>query len=64
MKHPNKGVANSVDPDQTVLKEQSDMGLHCFHKPIWPDSNNYALQVGAIDLLIMMLSSRTRNLIE
>ena len=24
------GMANSVDPDQTALKEQSDLGLHFF----------------------------------
>ena len=23
---------NSVDPDQTAQKEQSDQGLHCLHK--------------------------------
>ena len=23
------GMANSVDPDQTAPKEQSDLGLHC-----------------------------------
>ena len=23
------GMANSVDPDQTALKEQSNLGLHC-----------------------------------
>ena len=29
------GMANSVDPDQTapVGAEQSDLGLHCLHKP-------------------------------
>ena len=25
------GMANSVDPDQTALQEQSDLGLHCLH---------------------------------
>ena len=25
------GRANSVDPDQTAPKEQSDLGLHCLH---------------------------------
>ena len=24
-------MANSVDPDKSVLKEQSDVGLHCLH---------------------------------
>ena len=28
------GMANSVDPDQTAPKEQSDQGLHCLHMPI------------------------------
>ena len=27
------GMANSVDPDQTALQEQSDLGLHCLHMP-------------------------------
>ena len=27
------GVANSVDPDQTAPKEQSDLGLHCLLRP-------------------------------
>ena len=26
-------MANSVDPDQTALSEQSDQGLHCLHMP-------------------------------
>ena len=26
-------MANSVDPDQTAPKEQSDLGLHCLHMP-------------------------------
>ena len=26
-------MTNSVDPDQTAPKEQSDLGLHCF-RPI------------------------------
>ena len=25
------GMANSVDPDQTLLQEQSDLGVHCLH---------------------------------
>ena len=24
-------MANSVDPDQTAHKEQSDLGVHCLH---------------------------------
>ena len=27
------GMANSVDPDQTALQEQSDLGQHCLHMP-------------------------------
>ena len=27
-------IANSVDPDQTLLMEQSDLGLHCLLRPI------------------------------
>ena len=29
----NSGMANSVDPDQTLLQEQSDLGLHCLLIP-------------------------------
>ena len=28
------GMANSVDPDQTTLEEQSDLGLHCLPRPV------------------------------
>ena len=28
------GIANSVDPDQTALGEQSDLDLHCLHRPV------------------------------
>ena len=27
-------IANSEDPDQTALEEQSDLGLHCLPRPI------------------------------
>ena len=30
------GMANSLDPDQTVLKEQSNLGLHCLPRPVYP----------------------------
>ena len=30
------GMANSVDPDQTALKEQSDLGLHYLLRYIEP----------------------------
>ena len=26
-------MPNSIDPDQTAPKEQSDLGLHCLHMP-------------------------------
>ena len=29
-------IANSEDPDQTALEEQSDLGLHCLPRPICP----------------------------
>ena len=31
--HSENGVENSVVPDQTAPKEQSDLGLHCLLKP-------------------------------
>ena len=27
-------IANSEDPDQTAPQEQSDLGLHCSHRPM------------------------------
>ena len=30
------GMANSVGPDKTASKEQSDLGLHCLLRPICP----------------------------
>ena len=30
-------MANSVDPDQTALKEQSDQNLHCLFRNICPN---------------------------
>ena len=32
-------MANSVNPDQ----EQSDLGLHCLHRPVCPDIMLYGL---------------------
>ena len=32
------GMANSVDPDQTAPKEQSDQGLHCFLRSSCPNN--------------------------
>ena len=31
-------TANSVDTDQTAPKEQSDLGLHCLLRPIYPNT--------------------------
>ena len=31
-----EGIANSVDPDQLLLEEQSDLGLHCLPRPVCP----------------------------
>ena len=38
--HPKEadGMANSVDPDQTLLQKQSDLGLHCLLRPICPNT--------------------------
>ena len=35
------GIANSVDPDQTAPKEQSDLGLHCLPRPICPKTYDH-----------------------
>ena len=32
------GTADSVDPDQTAPKEQSDLGLHCLLRPVCPNT--------------------------
>ena len=36
--YPNEvdGSANTVDPDQTALLEQSDLSLHCLLKTFYP----------------------------
>ena len=31
-------IADSVDPDQTAPKEQSDLGLHCLPRPVCPNT--------------------------
>ena len=38
--HPKEAgaMANSVDPDQTLLQKQSDLGLHCLLRPICPNT--------------------------
>ena len=28
-------IANRVDPDQTALQKQSDLGLHCLSWHVW-----------------------------
>ena len=33
------GMANSVEPDQ--IEEQSDMGLHCLHRPACPKTYDH-----------------------
>ena len=34
-------MANSVDPDQTPHSVASDLGLHCLHWPICPNTWGY-----------------------
>ena len=31
------GITNRVDHDQTLLYEQSDLGLHCFLRSVCPN---------------------------
>ena len=33
--------ANSVDPDQTPHSAASDLGLHCLHRAICPNTQDY-----------------------
>ena len=35
------GVANSVDPDQTLLQEQTDLGTHCLPRPVCPKTKDH-----------------------
>ena len=34
-------MANSVDPDQMLQNAASDLGLHCLHGPICPNTWSY-----------------------
>ena len=34
-------MTNRVDPDQTLLEEPSDFGLHCLLRPICPNTLHY-----------------------
>lgn len=34
------GIANNVDPDQ-MAPVQSDLGLHCLHRPVCPNIENF-----------------------
>ena len=34
-------MANSVDPDQMPHYAASDLGLHCFQRPICPNTKGY-----------------------
>ena len=49
------GPANRVGPDQTVLKGQSDLGLHCLMRYIWLYNWNFHdilyQPLGAVDYL-------------
>ena len=38
-------LANSVDPDQTAPKEQSDLGLHCLLIQFCSNIYNYYISV-------------------
>ena len=39
------GIANSVDPDQTAPKEQSDLGLHCLLSSIFPNTRKIPMSM-------------------
>ena len=51
------GMANSVDPDLTAsLEEQSDLGLHCFPRPICPNNwDHYSISNGRTIFTIIMV---------
>ena len=34
-------MANNVDPDQMPHSAVSDQGLHCLHRPICPNTEDY-----------------------
>ena len=35
------GITNSVDTDQTLIKEQSDLGLHCLLRSVYPKTKEH-----------------------
>ena len=58
-------MANSVDPDQTAPKEQSDLGLHCLLRLLClSSSDNYsiflslALHASLVKVMMLSLSDR------
>ena len=42
-----KGVAVSVDPDQTPCSVVSDLGLHCLHRSIYQNT----IKVNRVNLI-------------
>ena len=39
------GMPNSVEPDQTVLTEQSDLSFYCLLRPICSYGSSQAIQI-------------------
>ena len=52
-------MANSVDTDQTGPREQSDLGLHCLLRPIFPIFSIWVWMVIMRFKLILVLQSKT-----
>ena len=58
------GMANSVNPDQTAPLEQSDLGLHCLYRLIFPiHKYTKGLQhfISTFDILFQHRSSSARR---
>ena len=47
-------VANIVDPDETPRSAESHLGLHCFLRPVCPNTYD---KYGKIVLLSLLLTS-------
>ena len=66
------GMANSVDPDRTAPRSESDLGLHCLHRPLsenvgslwYPNSYCYPLQELVMQPLLMWRNGQTVSLAE
>ena len=48
-------MANSVDPDQMPQNAASDLGLHCLHRHICPNTVGYYGNLGRFSYFILKM---------